>query len=106
MSRTGDCPPASSPALQTRKSFATATNVLVGLVLRAAFVAPGRAGSPTEPTETHGPEGTGGAAGESGARYAPGDEARELRGGVVLVMRFDQGAERFTGVDSRRQGCA
>ena len=27
----------------------------------------------------------------------PGDEARELRGGVELVMRFEQGAERFSG---------
>ena len=31
------------------------------------------------------------------AHGAPGDEARELRGGVELVMRFEQPAERFTG---------
>ena len=69
----------------------------VGLVLLAAFLAPACSGSPTEPTETHGPEGTGGDEGESGTRYGPGDEARELRGGVELVMRFEQGAERFSG---------
>ena len=51
----------------------------------------------TEPTETHGPEGTGGESGESGTRYGPADEARELRGGVELVMRFEQGTERFAG---------
>ena len=31
------------------------------------------------------------------AHGAPGDEARELRGGVELVMRFEQAAERFAG---------
>ena len=54
-------------------------------------------GSPTDPTETHGPEGTTGEAGESGTRYDPGDEARELRGGVKLLMRFEQGSGRFSG---------
>ena len=70
---------------------------VAGLILFAASVAPACSGRPTEPSETHGPEGTGGEAGESGTRYGPGDEARELRGGVELVMRFEQAAERFTG---------
>ncbi len=70
---------------------------VAGLVLLAALLAPACSGSPTEPSETHGPEGTGGETGESGTRYAPGDEARELRGGVELVMRFEAAAERFTG---------
>ena len=70
---------------------------VAGLVLLAASLAPACSGSPAEPSETHGPEGTGGEAGESGTRYAPGDEARELRGGVELVMRFEQPAESFTG---------
>ena len=69
----------------------------VSLVLLAVLLAPACSGSPTEPTETHGPEGTGGESGESGTRYGPGDEACELRGGVKLVMRFEQGAERFAG---------
>ena len=46
--------------------------------------------------ETHGPEGTTGEAGESGTRYDPGDEPRELRGGVELVMRFEPVGERFS----------
>ena len=69
----------------------------VSLVLLAVLLAPACSGSPTEPTETHDPEGTGGESGESGTRYGPADEAREVRGGVELVMRFEQGAERFAG---------
>ncbi len=61
------------------------------LVLLAAPLTPTCSGNPTEATETHGPEGTGGEAGENGTRYAPGDEARDLRGGVELVMPFEQG---------------
>ena len=63
------------------------------LVLLTASLAPACSGSPTEPTETHGPEGTGGEASESNTRYGPWDEVRELRGGVELVMRFEQAAE-------------
>ncbi len=70
-------------------------NARVTLVLLAALLAPACSGSPTEPIETRGPEGTGGEAGENGTRYAPGDEARELRGGVELVMRFEQGPRGF-----------
>ena len=69
----------------------------VSLVLFAAFLAVGCSGTPTALAETHGPEGTGGESGESGTQYAPGDEARELRGGVELGMRFDQGAETCSG---------
>ena len=64
------------------------------LVLLAALLAAACSGSLTEPTETHDPEGTGGEAGESGTRYGPGDEARELRGGVEPVMRFERRALR------------
>ncbi len=69
----------------------------VSLVLLAAFLAPACSGSPTEPTETPGPDGTGGESAESGTGYGPGDEAHELRGGFELLMRFEQGAKRFSG---------
>ena len=63
----------------------------VSLVLLAAFLAPACFGSPTEPTETHGPDGTGGESAESGTEYGPGDEAHELRSGVELLMRSSRG---------------
>ncbi len=86
-----------APWQEEMESWQVQRSSVVSLVLLVAFSAAGCSGSPTEPTEAHGPEGTGGESGESGTRYAPGDEARELRGGVELVMRFEQGGERFTG---------
>ena len=72
----------------------------------AAFLAPGVPEvRPNRPRRT-GRKGRAARQGRAAHGYAPGNEARELRGGVELVMRFDQGAERFTGVDSGRYGCA
>ena len=76
------------------------------LVLLAAFFTPACSGTPTEPTERRmarraRPEGQAGAA-RGTTRYDPGDEARELRSGVELLMRLEQGAGRFSGTVTNR----
>ena len=88
---------AETPRRRRRGRLPTGRAVPVVAALLLASLALACSGSPTEPSEAHGPEGMGGESGESGTRYAVGDEARELRGGVELIMRFDQGTERFTG---------
>ena len=67
------------------------------IVIAAALAAVNCNGSPTEPSEMHGPEGQGGESGESGTRYAPSDTARETRSGVELVVDYDSAREVFTG---------
>ena len=54
-------------------------------------------GTPTEPSEVHGPEGQGGESGESGTRFAPSDTARETRNGVELIVNYDSTRQVFTG---------
>ncbi len=67
------------------------------VVLAAALAAINCNGTPTEPSEVHGPEGQGGEPGESGTRYAPSDTARETRNGVELVLNYDSTRQVFTG---------
>ncbi len=54
-------------------------------------------GTPTEPSEVHGPEGQGGESGESGTQYASSETATEVRAGVRLIISYNGAQQVFSG---------
>ena len=67
------------------------------IVFAAAIAAINCNGSPTAPSERHGPEGQGGESGESGTQYAISETATEVRAGVRLIIRYNSAQQVFSG---------
>ena len=67
------------------------------VVMAAALAAVNCNGTPTEPSEVHGPEGQGGESGESGTQYAISETATEVRAGVRLIISYDSAQQVFSG---------
>ena len=67
------------------------------LVIAAALAAVNCNGTPTAPSEVHGPEGQGGESGESGTQYAISETATEVRAGVRLIISYNSAQQVFSG---------
>ncbi len=67
------------------------------IVIAAAIAASNCNGSPTAPSEVHGPEGQGGESGESGTQYAISETATEVRAGVRLIINYNSTQQVFSG---------